>query len=72
MSTDNPDHTYLNPEDLERARLQYARYFTRNKKAKKVDGNFKCEVLTDEGRVHGNAKSFLNFKRAKLAAQNKD
>lgn len=63
------DYEYLSRENLERARLQYARYFTRHKKAKKVDGQVKCDILADEGKQHGNAKDFIKFKRAKLAAQ---
>jgi hypothetical protein len=65
----NIDYIYLNPEDFERAKLQYARYFTRHKRAKKVNGDFKAEILADEGRQHGNAKDFLKFKRDKLAKQ---
>lgn len=66
------DFEYLNKEDLRKARAQYAAYFKRDTKHKKVDGQVKCDILADEGRVHGDAKAFLNFKRAKLAAQIKD
>ena len=66
------DCEYLTEEQMRKAKSQYKAYFKRHTKNKKVDGQFKCDILIDEGRVHGNAKDFLNFKRAKLAAQNKD
>lgn len=66
------DCEFLTEEQIRKARAQYAAYFKRNSKKKKVDGQVKCDILIDEGRVHGNAKDFLKFKRAKLAAQNKD
>ena len=68
----NVDLEYLTEEQIRKAKAQYKAYFKRHSKKKKVDGQIKCDILIDEGRVHGDAKAFLNFKRAKLAAQNKD
>lgn len=63
------DYEYLTEEQIRKAKAQYKAYFNRHKKIKKVDGQVKCDILADEGRVHGNAKEFLRFKREKLAKQ---
>ena len=69
MKVSKVDCEYLTEEQIRKAKAQYKAYFKRNDKKKKVDGQIKCDILIDEGRVHGNAKDFLNFKRAKIAAQ---
>lgn len=63
------DYEFLTEEQIRKAKAQYKAYFKRHSKKKKVDGQVKCDILIDEGRVHGNARGFLNFKRNRLTKQ---